>query len=221
MLSAALGLSEAFQHVRGYAVAGRRSAGISLWNPKADWRSQPGYGKPCSYLPSRLWLVGLGHLGQAYAWTLGLLPYVDTSKVTLMLQDYDNVVAANISTGMLSTGPSVSRPKTRVVSARMETLGFKTVMTERCFDNSTVRGVDEPGVALVGVDSVAPRRLLEKAGFDLVIDAGLGAGHKTTSTCWCIHSRRELMHKMRGNSSSHLQEETLSRCPHIRTIGSG
>ena len=174
MLSAALGLSEAFQHVRGYAVAGRRAAGISLWNPKADWRSQSGYGEPCSYLPSRLWLVGLGHLGQAYAWALGLLPYVDTSKVTLMLQDYDNVVDANRSTGMLSIDPSVGHPKTRVVSARMETLGFNTAVTERCFENSTIRGVDEPGVALVGVDNVAPRRLLEKAGFDLVIDAGLG-----------------------------------------------
>jgi len=27
-----------------------------------------------SLLPSQLWLIGLGHFGQAYLWALGLLP---------------------------------------------------------------------------------------------------------------------------------------------------
>ena len=174
MLSAALGISEAFQHMRGHVVAGRRPVGLSLWNPNWDWRSPTAFGEPCNYLPSRLWLVGLGHLGQAYAWALGLLPYRDTSKVELMLQDYDKVVTANRSTGMLSTECAVNRRKTRVISGRMEELGFDTAITERWFDESTGRSADEPGVALVGVNGVAPRRILEKAGFDLVIDAGLG-----------------------------------------------
>ena len=174
MLSAALGISEAFQNMRGHAVAGRRSVGVSLWNPNWDWHSQPAFGESCVYLPSRLWLVGLGHLGQAYAWALGLLPYDDTSRVLLMLQDYDDVEAANKSTGMLSTERSVDSLKTRVVSERMGALGFETRMSERRFDDSTIRRPDEPGVALVGVDKVAPRRLLGRAGFDLAIDAGLG-----------------------------------------------
>ena len=176
MLAAAIGVSEAFQNLRGNAVAGRRSIGLSLWDPQSDWRYEPAYGEPCLYLPKRLWLIGLGHLGQAYAWALGLLPYGDHSAVDLVLQDYDSIVKANRSTGMLSDDASVDHRKTRVVAARLEALGFNTAITERHFDSATQRGVKEPSVALVGVDDPAPRRLLEEAGFDLIVDAGLGGG---------------------------------------------
>ena len=176
MLAAAFGVSEAFQHVRGSAVAGRRSTGLSLWKPQSDWRSESAYGQPCLYLPKRLWLIGLGHLGQAYAWALGLLPYADYAGVDLMLQDDDTIVDANKSTGMLSDDSSVCQKKSRVVAARLEALGFRTAITERLFDCATRRSSDEPSVALVGVDDPAPRQLLEEAGFDLVIDAGLGGG---------------------------------------------
>ena len=176
MLAAALGVSEAFQNLRGHAVAGRRSTGLSLWEPQCDWRDEPAYGEPCLYLPKRLWLIGLGHLGQAYVWALGLLPYGDRSAVDLVLQDCDSIVKANRGTGMLSDDSSVGQRKTRVVAGRLEALGFNTAITERRFDSATRRSVDEPGVALVGVDDPAPRRLLEEAGFDLIVDAGLGGG---------------------------------------------
>lgn len=176
MLAAAFGASEAFQHVRGSAVAGRRSTGLSLWKPQCDWRGEFAHGEPCRYLPERLWLVGLGHLGQAYAWALGLLPYADHAAVDIMLQDDDTIVDANKSTGMLSDDSSICQKKTRVVAARLEALGFRTAITERLFDCATCRSGDEPGAALVGVDDPAPRQLLEEAGFDLVIDAGLGGG---------------------------------------------
>ena len=176
MLAAAIGVSEAFQNLRGNAVAGRRSIGLSLWEPQSDWRYEPAYGEPCLYLPKRLWLIGLGHLGQAYAWALGLLPYRDHSAVDLVLQDCDSLVKANRSTGMLSDDASVDHRKTRVVAARLEALGFVTAITERRFDSATQRSVKEPAVALVGVDDPCPRRLLEEAGFDLIVDAGLGGG---------------------------------------------
>ena len=176
MLAAAIGVSEAFQNLRGYAVAGRRSTGLSLWDPRCDWRDKPAYGEPCRYLPKRLWLVGLGHLGQAYAWALGFLPYEDRSDVDLLLQDFDCIVKANGSTGMLSVDSLVGHKKTRVVAGRLEALGFNTSITERHFDSATRRSVNEPSVALVGLDDPAPRRLLEEAGFDLIVDAGLGGG---------------------------------------------
>ena len=178
ILAASLGVAEAFQNLRGNAVAGRRSTGLSLWEPQCDWRDEPAYGEPCLYLPKRLWLIGLGHLGQAYAWVLGLLPYEDHSDVDLVLQDCDSIVKANRSTGMLSDDSSIGHRKTRVVAARLEALGFNTAITERLFDSATRRRVDEPSVALVGVDDPAPRRLLEGAGFDLIVDAGLGGGPK-------------------------------------------
>ena len=176
MLAAAIGTSEAFQNLRGHAAAGRRSVGISLWEPKYNWRDKAACGEPCPYLPKRLWLIGLGHLGQAYAWALGLLPYRDRSAVDVMLQDYDSIVKANKSTGMLSDDASIGQRKTRVVAARLEALGFSTAITERRFDSSTRRDVDEPSIALVGVDDPSPRRLLEGAGFGLIVDVGLGGG---------------------------------------------
>ena len=176
MLAAAIGVSEAFLHVRGDPVPGRRHVGLSLWRPGTDWLTVAAHGEPCLYLPSKVWLVGLGHLGQAYAWALGLLPYPDPAVVELMLQDYDSVVTANESTGMLSAASAVGRKKSRVVAELLETLGFATLITERRFDSRTRRHEAEPGLALVGVDDPAPRRLLEDAGFDLVVDAGLGGG---------------------------------------------
>ncbi|MCY4151388.1 MAG: hypothetical protein OXE94_04025 [Aestuariivita sp.] len=176
MLAASLGVSEAFQNLRGNVFASRRSAGLSLWEPRRDWREKSAFGEPCLYLPKRLWLIGLGHLGQAYAWALGLLPYEDTSDVDLMLQDFDHIVKANESTGMLINETLVGQKKTRAVSKRLEALGFNTSITERQFDLNTRRNDNEPGVALVGVDAPTPRRQLEGAGFDLIVDAGLGGG---------------------------------------------
>ncbi len=174
VLAAALGVSEAFQHLRGFLFAGRRPVGLSLWDPGDNWRSESSQGVPCRYLPSRFWLIGLGHLGQAYAWALGLLPYANPAAVELMLQEYDIVVKANQSTGMLSDAASIGKRKSRLVASRLEALGFTNSITERPFGSETRRSGDEPGVALVGVDDPGPRRMLEKAGFDLIVDAGLG-----------------------------------------------
>ena len=174
MLSAALGVSEAFQHVREHPVAGRRSVGLSLWNPSCDWRGESAFGEPCSYLPSKLWLVGLGHLGQAYLWALGLLPYQDRAAIEILLQDCDILKVANKSTGMLSESSSLGQRKTRIASRTLEAVGFTTTINERLFDEATRRRAAEPGVALSGLDNLIARRLLEDAGFDLVVDAGLG-----------------------------------------------
>ena len=78
-------------HSRGMPAAGRRALGLSLWRPgpEADWLQPDESEPPLTYLPSRLWLIGLGHLGQAYLWGLGLLPYKDPADVALVLQDID------------------------------------------------------------------------------------------------------------------------------------
>ncbi|MCY3922118.1 MAG: hypothetical protein OXG27_06950, partial [Chloroflexi bacterium] len=180
MLAGALGVSETFQHIRGYPVAGRRPVGLSLWDPTKDWRDESAFGAVGHYLlPSRLWLIGLGHLGQAYAWAVGLLPYSNPTEVSLMLQDFDTIAEANESTGMLSDDSSVGRKKTRAVASRLEDLGFCTSISERTFDSCTQRSANEPGLALVGVDDPEPRHVLENARFDLIVDAGLGGGPRS------------------------------------------
>lgn len=172
----ALAVSEVFQHLGGFSsLAGRRPAGLALWSPDEDWRAaEPG--PPLDVLPSRLWIVGLGHLGQAYLWTLGLLPYADPSSVELVLQDADRASDANRSTSPLTFDGDIGRLKTRLAAGWAEHVGFRTTLVERRLDEHTRRQPPEPALALFGVDNVRARSLAESVGFSRIIDAGLGSG---------------------------------------------
>jgi hypothetical protein len=180
MLAAALAVNEAFLFVSAQsAAAGRRTIGLSLWNPTAscDWL-QAGDEPPLTLLPSRLWLIGLGHLGQAYLWALGLLPYAQPEEVRLVLQDIDIVTPSTESTSILTNATMVKQKKTRAMAAWAERRGLTTAIHERLFDASFRRQEDEPGVALCGLDNGVGRQALDQVGFDFVVEAGLGRGHR-------------------------------------------
>lgn len=176
ILAGAMGVSEIFQNLRGNPIAAQRSIGLSLWYPEiVDWESAPP--GPVDFVaPSRLWLIGLGHLGQAYLWVLGLLPYCTPNEVELTLQDFDSLTLANDSTSVLTTAARVGERKTRVMAEWAEARGFRTRLVERRFSGDVSLQEDDPRVALCGVDNLAARAALEDAGFDLVVEAGLGAG---------------------------------------------
>ena len=178
--AAALGVNEAFLHVRGdLSEAGHRTVGISLWNPLAvcDWRAVAHRGPALQYLPKALWLVGLGHLGQAYAWTLGLLPYPAGGRPHLVLQDFDKAARSNLSTCLLLGADDLGKRKVRVVAQRVEAAGFTTDLVERRFGSNHHVANDEPSTALFGVDNITARRELDCAGFALVVETGLGSGY--------------------------------------------
>lgn len=182
ILAAALGISEAFQRSLGEVVQGRRDVGISLWQPDVNWRSAAS-GPALRYLPAALWLLGLGHLGQAYAWTIGMLPYANPDEADLALVDFDTIVDGNTATQLLVTPDDVGKRKTRVVSAALESLGLRTRLVERAFDRHFHPVAhanphrNEPTTALAGFDDVIPRRDLGVPGFARIVDAGLGAGY--------------------------------------------
>lgn len=184
MLAAALAVSEAFFHVRGgMPVAGRRSIGLSLWTPSASAGSDdPDIGPALKRLPASLWVIGLGHLGQAYLWALGLLPYADPAALQLVLQDMDAITPSTDSTSILTDPAMVGRMKTRAMGDWAEKRGFDARLVERYFDNGFQRRDDEPSVALCGIDNGLGRRALDKVGFDLVVEAGLGRGHRDFQT---------------------------------------
>ncbi|MGM4902241.1 hypothetical protein AB8B21_23055 [Tardiphaga sp. 866_E4_N2_1] len=181
MLAAALAINETFLHLSGDSpFAGRRSAGLNLWNlsRSTDWMSCDENTPELHYLPSRLWLIGLGHLGQAYLWSLGLLPYAPDAKVELVLQDIDVITPSTESTSILSDSMMLGEKKTRVAAAWAERRGFATAITERLFDETCRRHRDEPSIALCGLDNAAGRRALDQVGYDFVVEAGLGRGHQ-------------------------------------------
>ena len=178
MLAAALAVSEAFFYVRGETpAAGRRRTGLSLWcpDPTVDWLA-PADEPPVELLPSNAWLIGLGHLGQAYLWALGLLPY-PSRALHLVLQDIDVVTPSSESTSILTEPSMLGVPKTRAMATWAERRGFTTTIYERRFDDSFARQDSEPAIALCGLDNALGRRALDQVGFPLVVEVGLGRGY--------------------------------------------
>lgn len=179
MLSAALAVNEAFDFVGGNRGAtGRRVVGLSLWEPAAaNWMTAAD-GPGLSFLPSRLWLIGLGHLGQAYLWGLGLLPFPSPTGLTLVLQDVDLITPSTETTSILTDHSMIGQMKTRAMAHWSERRGFTTRIVERLFDGEFRRNDHEPAVALCAIDNGLGRRALDKAGFSFVIESGLGRGHR-------------------------------------------
>src|SRR5439155_20169056 len=100
-LAAALAVNEAFLFVRqDTSEAGLREIGVALWRPDAinDWWTSANDGPEIAYLPSRLWLLGVGHLGQASIWALSILPYERPEDVLFILQDIDTITRSTLST---------------------------------------------------------------------------------------------------------------------------
>jgi hypothetical protein len=174
--AAAICAAEVFAfHAGDHPMAGKRAAGFSLWSPGTDW-TEAGHEEPAlAYLPSRLWLIGLGNLGQAYSWLLGCLPY-PPGGLELVLQDYDQLARSNDSTSVLTHLNGLGWMKTRWAAEWLEARGIRTCIEERRFGDWSRRQLDEPAVALCGVDNPVARAALENAGFDLIIESGLGAG---------------------------------------------
>jgi len=174
VLAGALAVAEVFQRLRGNPMAGDRDVGLSLWDPRAPWRTGSG---PATWVaPSKLWVLGLGHLGQAFLWILGLLPFDRPANVELTLQDFDRLALANDSTSILTNVDMVGRLKTREMGAWAEARGFRTRLVERRFAGDITLSEDDPRVLFCGVDNAEARAALEDPHFDLVVDAGLGAG---------------------------------------------
>jgi hypothetical protein len=173
----AISVAEAFEFRRGNVFAGRRSQGVSLWRPEVGWLADEARGPlEVRFAPSRWWLVGLGHLGQGYLWSIGMLPYASPAEVSLLLQDDDHVTKANESTGLLLGPGLIGQRKTRVLAKLLESRGFTTTITERRMQPGQGPIAGEPLLALIGVDNSEARSMLSEAGFEFVVDAGLGGG---------------------------------------------
>jgi hypothetical protein len=175
VLAGALGVGRGFLQVSGLSTNFvEQPLGFSLWRPDLLWTSKEARGPELSYLPSKLWFLGLGHLGQAYLWNVILLPYARPDDTLFLLQDDDRVVSGNWVAGLLCEADSPGRLKTRISAEQLELRGFNTRICERIFDETVRRRGDEPFVGLCGFDTSQARRNLEAAGFKLVGECGLG-----------------------------------------------
>lgn len=222
VLAAALAVNEAFRHVqREGSVAGRRPVGMSLWTPSStEWLFTLSGEPQLQFLPSRLWLIGLGHLGQAYLWCLGLLPYPVPAEVSLILQDVDRVTPSTESTSILTDQSAVGEKKTRLMAAWAERRGFQASIHERLFDHGFARQDVEPAIALCGVDNALGRRALDQVGFRLVVEAGLGRGYQDFRSIR-MHTLPGPRHASELWSGADAAEEVVERAAYRKLVGDG
>jgi len=175
VLTGGLGVSELFLRFADISLtAARRTVGLSLWRPDLPISDPDALGLRIQSLPSELWVLGLGHLGNGYLWSVASLPYANAGDVKIFLNDFDRIQDANVETSMLFDGSLIGRLKTRACAEWLEARGFQTRLIERHFDGNFRRRDDEPGLALCGFDSNAARRDLATALFRHVAESGLG-----------------------------------------------
>jgi hypothetical protein len=173
VFAGALAIRQVFASVRTGASGRAREATVSLWEP---WREADlaDCGPARFTAPGDLWLVGLGHLGQAFVWNLLLLPYREPRRA--ILQDDQRIDEENEATSLLVTATDIGRRKVRLASSWMEAGGWETSLIERRHQGDPPPFPDDPPFLLSGLDALPPRRRLALAGFDYMIDAGIGHG---------------------------------------------
>jgi hypothetical protein len=173
--AAAIGVGEMFAVMtRVNLKAARQKIQFSLWNPTQGTDVPGAEGASVNEFPEKIALFGLGHLGQAYLWSIASLRFENPSDVTLWLCDDDVVEEPNVETGaLLHPNPKLIL-KTRMAASWLEDRQFTTRLLERRVDTLFHRTADEPRVALTGFDDNHARQWLSSAGFGLVLDTGLG-----------------------------------------------
>lgn len=171
MFAGALAVRQVFAHVRHGTPA--RDATLSLWEPSTA--ASPGLSGPKHYtIPTRLWLVGLGHLGQALVWGLLALPLRGDRYA--VLQDDQWIGVENEPTSLLVGADDVGIRKVRVASCWLDHAGWSTEIIERRHYGDIRRTEQDPLILLSGLDDLRPRRVLAGLDFDYMIDMGIGRG---------------------------------------------
>jgi hypothetical protein len=152
-----------------------RDATVSLWMP---WEPvDRSVNRPERFdVPDKLWLLGLGHLGQAFVWNLCFLG--GSGDRLAVLQDDQKIGVENEATSLLvlPNGRQIGKRKTRVADAWLEGSGWRTQLIERRHLGDVAITDKDPPYLLSGLDRLEPRLTLARHGFPFMLDAGIGHG---------------------------------------------
>lgn len=157
-------LNQAFQHIyRKTPQAGQRDVAFRF--PTTDRQAAR----------RDLWVVGLGHLGQAYLWTM-MLKGGHARPALVRLTDDDKVSTSSLSTCLLVDAADVGRKKVNAVAARLEGLGVKVERDPARVDLDAGPVTSAQPLCVVTVDNLALRRSLDRVHGAVVLEAGIGDG---------------------------------------------
>lgn len=131
-------------------------------------------------------VVGLGQLGQAY---LALLYFLDPNRLSgkrLALIDKDDFESPNGRTQVLLVegGAWEGQDKGTYLGAVVKAWGADAVSRPYKLDFERRRHRDDPPLALVGVHDLEGRRIAMAAGFERVIESGVGTDFRVPRVTW-------------------------------------
>ncbi|TIL96289.1 MAG: hypothetical protein E5Y73_01905 [Mesorhizobium sp.] len=174
VFAGALAVREVFANAIGRRHSVNRRAAISLWQPWFQG-GEPEPSPTVVTLPRSLWLVGLGHLGQGFLWSLAFLPAAGTHAI---LQDDQNVGEENVGTGLVTQLVDFEQKnkKARVAARWLEGAGWTTSLLERRNYGDMKLTDSDPAMVLTSLDEPTARLAIARAGHDIMIDAGVGHG---------------------------------------------
>lgn len=210
--AAALGLFYMFNHkFRIIDNLPELSNGISLWDlgRNEKWHEPENSGPNEIKFPKQVWCVGLGHLGQAYLWTLGLM---HKNKCLVALQDDDTIDEENLGSQVLCYKDDIGLPKARICSDFLTSIGFHTQILEKPFiKEDQYHDWSAPyKILLNGVDNVKTRRIIDPGRYKISLDGGtngklelfdsftmknLGLQEKPPTEIWRENGSNEILHK--------------------------
>ena len=170
----AMAAAEAFLAEQGAPLAGRRAQLLSLWSLEAGENLETS-GPVEFQVPAQLWLFGLGNLGQAYVWSCMALDIENPAAMEIYLQDMDRTSRENFGTSVLVKKGCYGDLKTQVAEQWLRRRGYLVRRVDRRLDQHQRLSDEEPHIALLGLDRIKARCLIDDVGFRHVFDAGLGA----------------------------------------------
>jgi len=162
--AAGAALNEAFGHLyRGWPLAGQRR--LSFRMPATSVGERAG---------GTTWIVGLGHLGQAFAWTFALSS--GRARHAVRLTDFDSVTGSNLSTCLLVKGSDIGTLKVHAVGERLASLGLTVSMDSHRLNLDGDGPAQAADRVIVAVDNIALRRSLDRLAGMPVFEGGIGSG---------------------------------------------
>ena len=178
ILAAGLAVYECFRFVNeeGSAI-GQRKIGLSLWNlDENNWQHSSSDEPTAINCVQPLWFCGLGHLGQAYIWTLGHLPIKDELRRSdqITIQDKDIVSLSNLSTSLLSSPKNIDVSKVMICNNWLRERGFSEIIAVEHYLTHESKIDFGKSYLVCGFDSKKARRQAALRKPNLMIDGGIG-----------------------------------------------
>jgi hypothetical protein len=133
---------------------------------------------------SALSLVGLGQLGQAY---LSLLYFLsaDGPRPRLFIVDKDEFENPNGDTQILLSGSGwEGKAKAKYIETWANSIGFECEGLKETLNWGWKAPVNAPKIALLGLDNFDARRICANAGFEWLIESGVGTSFGEPKVTW-------------------------------------